>query len=297
MYELIQVSQNNYYIQSPAKIGLIKLSESEVCLIDSGSDKDAGRKVRQILDKNKWTLKAIYISHSNADHIGGCKYLQGQTGCKIYAPGIECAFTKYPVLEPSFLYGGYPTKELRHKFLMAQESMAEELMADSLPAGLETIELPGHFFDMVGFRTADDVVYLADCLSSRETLEKYRIGFIYDVAAYLDTLEKVKTMQAKLFIPAHAEAADSIAELAQYNIDTVHEIAARIIEFCETGIQFEALLKKLFDHYELTMNFEQYVLVGSTVRSYLSWLKAEGRLSAEFIDNELIWKKSDFGMF
>jgi len=297
MYELIQVSQNNYYIQSPAKIGLIKLSESEVCLIDSGSDKDAGRKVRQILDKNKWMLKAIYISHSNADHIGGCKYLQGQTGCKIYAPGIECAFTKYPVLEPSFLYGGYPTKELRHKFLMAQESMAEELMADSLPAGLETIELPGHFFDMVGFRTADDVVYLADCLSSRETLEKYRIGFIYDVAAYLDTLEKVKTMQAKLFIPAHAEAADSIAELAQYNIDTVHEIAARIIEFCETGIQFEALLKKLFDHYELTMNFEQYVLVGSTVRSYLSWLKAEGRLSAEFIDNELIWKKSDFGMF
>ena len=291
MYELIQVSQNNYYIQSPAKIGLIKLSESEVCLIDSGSDKDAGRKVRQILDRNKWTLKAIYISHSNADHIGGCKYLQGQTGCKIYAPGIECAFTKYPVLEPSFLYGGYPTKELRHKFLMAQESMAEELNADTLPEGLEAIELPGHFFDMLGFRTADDVVYLADCLSSRETLEKYRIGFIYDVAAYLDTLEKVKAMQAKLFIPAHADATDSIAELAQYNIDTVHEIAARIIEFCEAGIQFEALLKKLFDHYELTMNFEQYVLVGSTVRSYLSWLKAEGRLSAEFIDNELIWKK------
>jgi len=291
MYELIQVSQNNYYIQSPAKIGLIKLSESEVCLIDSGSDKDAGRKVRQILDKNKWMLKAIYISHSNADHIGGCKYLQGQTGCKIYAPGIECAFTKYPVLEPSFLYGGYPTKELRHKFLMAQESMAEELSADTLPEGLEAIELPGHFFDMLGFRTADDVVYLADCLSSRETLEKYRIGFIYDVAAYLDTLKKVKTMQAKLFIPAHAEATDSIAELAQYNIDTVHEIAARIISFCEDGMQFEALLKKLFDHYELTMNFEQYVLVGSTVRSYLSWLKAEGRLSAEFIDNELIWKK------
>lgn len=25
MYELIQVSENNYYIQSPAKIGLIKL--------------------------------------------------------------------------------------------------------------------------------------------------------------------------------------------------------------------------------------------------------------------------------
>lgn len=293
MYELIQVSENNFYIQSPAKIGLVKLNESEVCLIDSGSDKDAGRKVRQILDKNNWKLKAIYVTHSNADHIGGCKYLQSQTGCKIYAPGIECAFTKFPVLEPSFLYGGFPTKELRHKFLMAQESVAEELQSAHLPEGFEIVPLPGHFFDMVGFRTADDVVYLADCLSSRETLEKYRIGFIYDVAAYLKTLEKVKTMQAKLFVPAHAEATEDITDLAQYNIDTVNEIAERIIELCSDGIQFEALLKKLFDHYGLIMNFEQYVLVGSTVRSYLSWLKEEGRLSAEFISNELIWKKSE----
>lgn len=291
MYELIQVSENNYYIQSPAKIGLIKLNDSEVCLIDSSSDKDAGRKVRQILDKNAWKLKAIYITHSNADHIGGCKYLQGQTGCKIYAPSIECAFTKHPLLEPSFLYGGYPTKELRHKFLMAQESNAEELTKESLPEGFELIPLPGHFFDMVGYRSADDVVYLADCLSSRETLEKYRIGFIYDVAAYLATLEKVKTMQAKLFVPAHSEATEDISELAQYNIDTVMEIAELIVRFCEDGIMFEALLKRLFDHYGLVMNFEQYVLVGSTVRSYLSWLKNEGRLSAEFISNELIWKK------
>ena len=291
MYELIQVSENCYYLQSPAKIGLIKLSESEVCLIDSGSDKDAGRKVRQHLDKNNWKLKAIYLTHSNADHIGGCKYLQAQTGCRIFAPGIECAFTKHPVLEPSFLYGGYPTKELRHKFLMAQESSAEELEKEHLPESIETIPLPGHFFDMVGYRTKDGIVYLADCLSSKATLEKYRIGFIYDISAYLDTLEKVKTMDAKLFIPAHAEPTEDIEELAQYNIDTVNEIAEQIIEFCAEGIQFEALLKRLFDHYSLEMNFEQYVLVGSTVRSYLSWLKESGRISAAFVENQLIWKK------
>ena len=291
MFELVQVSEKCYYIQSPAKIGLIKLNDQDVVLIDSGNDKDAGRKVRQILDANKWKLKAIYNTHANADHIGGNKYLQAQTGCKIYVPGIDCEFTRNPILEPSFLYGGYPPKDLRHKFLMAQASDAQYLTKEALPEGFEAIPLPGHFFDMVGFRTPDDVVYLADCLSSRETLEKYRIGFIYDVAAYLQTLEMVKTMEAKLFIPAHAAVTDSIAELAQYNIDQVNEIADRILALCETPCCFEELLRQLFDAYALTMNFEQYVLVGSTVRSYLAWLKDAGRLDVSFEENRMLWSR------
>lgn len=292
MYELIQVSEHNYYIQCPAKIGLVKLNDTEVCLIDSGSDKDVGRKVRQILDANGWKLRAIYNTHSNADHIGGNKYLQGQTGCRIYAPGIECDFTNHPILEPAFLYGGYPCKDLRHKFLLAQESKAEPLTGEVLPEGFELIPLPGHFFDMAGFRTPDDVVYLADCLSARETLDKYQIGFIYDVASYLETLEKVKTMKAKLFIPSHAAPEEDISDLAQYNIDKVREIAGRILEICAEPLCFETILQKLFTEYGLTMNFEQYVLVGSTVRSYLSWLKDTGKLNAGFGGNLLLWQQA-----
>ncbi len=292
MYELIQVSEHNYYIQCPAKIGLVKLNDTEVCLIDSGSDKDAGRKVRQILDANGWKLRAIYNTHSNADHIGGNKYLQGQTGCRIYAPGIECDFTNHPILEPAFLYGGYPCKDLRHKFLLAQESKAEPLTGEVLPEGFELIPLPGHFFDMAGFRTPDNVVYLADCLSARETLDKYQIGFIYDVASYLETLEKVKTMKAKLFIPSHAAPEEDISDLAQYNIDKVREIAGRILEVCAEPLCFETILQKLFTEYGLTMNFEQYVLVGSTVRSYLSWLKDTGKLNAGFDGNLLLWQQA-----
>lgn len=289
MYELIQISDSSYYIQSPAKIGLVKLNDKEVCLIDSGNDKDAGRKVRQILDANGWKLTAIYNTHSNADHIGGNKYLQGQTGCKIYAPGIDCDFTRHPILEPSFLYGGYPCKDLRHKFLLAQESNAENLTKEVLPEGFEIIRLPGHFFDMVGFRTPDHVVYLADCLSSRETLDKYQIGFIYDIASYIKTLEMVKSLTAKMFVPAHAAATEDISELAQYNIDKVQEIAEKIVDLCKEPLCFEAILQRLFTEYALTMNFEQYVLVGSTVRSYLSWLKDTGRLNAIFENNMLLW--------
>lgn len=289
MYELVRISARDYYVESPAKIGLVRLSNNDVCLIDSGSDKDAGRKVRQHLDANGWHLVAIYNTHSNADHIGGNKYLQAQTGCKIYAPGVECDFTRHPILEPSFLYGGFPPKELRHKFLLAQESNAEELTPEVLPKGFELISLPGHFFDMVGFRTPDDTMYLADCLSSKETLEKYRIGFIYDIAAYLDTLEWVKGAAAKNFVPAHAAATEMIAPLAQFNIDKVNEVAEDILSLCTIPQGFEGVLKGLFDRYGLTMNFEQYVLVGSTVRSYLTWLKENERLQVRFEDNSLLF--------
>ena len=291
MYELNHITGNSYYIQSPSKMGLVKLSDTDVCLIDSGNDKDAGRKVRQLLDANGWHLTAIYNTHSNADHIGGNRYLQGQTKCRIYAQGIECDITRHPVLEPAFLYGGFPPKDLRHKFLMAQESDAQELTPGVLPEGFELLQLPGHFFHMVGFRSPDDVVYLADCLSSRETLDKYQIGFIYDVAAYLDTLEKVKTMQAAAFVPAHAQVTEDIAPLAQYNIDKVHQIADHMVELCAEPVIFEELLKKLFDDYGLTLTFEQYVLVGSTVKSYLAWLKDTGRLTALFEDNRLLWRR------
>ena len=58
MYELNQVSGNSYYIQSPAKIGLVRLNDTDVCLIDSGNDKEAGRKVRQLLDASISTARA-----------------------------------------------------------------------------------------------------------------------------------------------------------------------------------------------------------------------------------------------
>ena len=290
MYELIPIAGNSFYIQSPSRAGLFRISDSEVCLIDSGNHEDAAKKFLKILDAHNWKLAAVFNTHAHADHIGGNRLLAERTGCRLYAPGIECAFARHPILEPAFLYGGFPPADIKRKFLLADPSGAEYLTPELLPEGMEMIELPGHFFGMVGFRTPDDVIYLADCLSSREILDKYGIGFIYDVKSYLATLEKVKTMRARMFVPAHAEPTEEIAPLAEYNIAKTLEVADRICDLCREPVIFEELLKKLFDAYGLALNFEQYVLVGSTVRSYLVYLRGEGRLEAEFADNRLLWR-------
>lgn len=290
MYELNKVGERTYFIQSPAKIGMYVEEDGGVTLIDSGNDKEAGRKVSQHLKANNWTLRTIINTHSNADHIGGNDFLQQRTGCAIRSTGIENAFARYPMLEPSFLYGGFPPRPLRNKFLVAQPSQPTGGVEEGLPEGFEIVPLPGHYFDMIGVRTPDNILFLADCLSGASIIEKYHVNYIYDVEQYLETLDKVEEMQAALFVPAHAEPVEDIRELVQLNRHKAHEIINLLLTLCYSPQTMEGLLKQLFDCYELKMDFNQYVLVGSTMRSYLAYLLDQGRLEAVFEDNCLLWK-------
>ncbi|MDU4960260.1 MAG: MBL fold metallo-hydrolase [Sporomusaceae bacterium] len=291
MYELIQVGEKTYYIQCPAKMGIYQLNEREVCLIDSGNDKDAGRKIQKILTERDWTLQLILNTHSHADHIGGNQFLQQRCGCPVYAAGIEQAFIKNPVLEPSYLYGGFPGKQLRNKFLMAQPSEVGELAAATLPAGLEALPLAGHAFAMTGLKTSDDVWFLADSLASPAILEKYHIWVLYDVAGYLATLTKLEQLQGRLFIPSHAEPAEDIRPLIELNRRKVEEIIALLLDICRQPAGFDDILKQVFDRYGLTLDYNQYVLVGSTLRSYLSYLQDSDSLQPLFADNRLLWQR------
>lgn len=289
--ELIQVGEKTYYIKNPTNIGIYRINDTDVFLIDSGNDKDAGKKILKIVDGQGWKVKGILSTHSNADHIGGNQLIQDRTGCPVYASGLEACFTAFPVLEPSFLYGGYPLKDLRNKFLCAKESKVTPIEGH-LPEGLERLPLKGHFFDMVGLKTDDDVYFLADSLFSKDTIEKYHLFFIYDVKGYLETLDYLSTLKGTWFIPSHCEATSNISDLIETNRKKVLEIAEKIYKLCEEPITFEDLLKQIFDVYGLLMNPNQYVLIGSTVRSYLSYLHGEGRIVFQFMDNMMYWKQA-----
>lgn len=290
MYELVKITDQSYYIESPAKIG-VYVTGGGVYLIDSGNDRDAGRRVRKVLDEQGWKLLGILVTHSNADHIGGCQYLQRQTGCKVFAPDIEAQFTRSPLLEPSFLYGGYPPKPLRHKFLMAQPCECEDVTGPDFPAEVKVLPLPGHFFDMAGYLLPDGTAFIADSLSSEETLGKYGFPFVYDVAAYLDTLDKLPGIGAEMYVPAHAPVQKDIAPLAELNRRYIERLGELVLRLCVEPRSFEDMLKLAFDDLGLELNFQQYVLAGSTLRSFLAWHLDAGRVSAEFVENRLIWKR------
>lgn len=290
MYELVQVAENTYYINSPSKMGVYRVSDDNVWLIDSGNDKDAGRKVQKILEAQGWRLTAIINTHSNADHDGGNTLLQSRLGCAVYTTPMEGIIVENPILEPSFLYGGYPFKKLRNKFLMATPSQAQDIAAAKLPEGMEYFRLPGHFWDMIGVKTPDDVYFLADCIFSEATVNKYHISFFYDIAAAFETWAMVEKLEGRLFIPAHAEPMEDIKPLVALNRDKTLEILDVLLEICKEPLPFELVLQRVFAHFQLTMDHGQYVLVGSTIRSYLSYLYDGGKVENYVADNLLLWK-------
>ena len=288
--ELVKVGEKTYYIKNPTNIGVYKVNDTDVFLIDTGNDKDAGKKILKIIEANGWSVKGIITTHSNADHVGGNRLIQDRTNCPVYAFGVEKSFTEFPILESAFLYGGYPFKDLRNKFLLAKESNVTEIN-DNLPDGLEYFQLKGHFFDMIGIKTDDDVYFLADSLVSESTITKYHLFFAYDIQEYLNTLDYLSDLKGKMFIPSHCEATEDISSIIKANRNKVNEISEKIYSLCSNEITFEDILKQVFDFYNLAMNVNQYHLIGSTVRSYLSYLYDNGKISFEFKDNKMYWKQ------
>ncbi len=286
--ELIKVGEKTYYIANRTNIGIYKVNNTDVYLIDTGNDKDAGKKILKIIEEQGWKVIGIINTHAHADHIGGNKVIQDRTGCKIYAYEREASFTKYTDLESSFLYGGCPSKSLQNKFFYASSSHVEKEFL--LPEGLEMILLPGHFFDMIGIRTSDDVLFLGDALIDAETILKYHIFYLYDVSCYEKMLNELDATSAKLFIPSHGVPLEDIHSLIQIHKEKMKEICDVILKICETPCTFDTLLKQVFDSYHLTMDQNQFFVVGSTIKSYLSSLKEKGQIDFSFEENQMIWK-------
>ena len=288
-----QLGGSTWVLEGPTNIGFIE-NNGGVTLIDSGNDKDAGRRINKIIREKDWSLTAVINTHSNADHIGGNDYLQRNLNCDICAPALEQAFIEHPMLETAFLWGGFEVKDLRNKFFQAKPSKVTRVIGegDELEDGSRVISLKGHFMNMIGVKTPDNVLFLADCIFGKNILQKYGVPFIYDVNEYKNTLRAIKEIDAAYYVPSHGEVEEDIKPLADFNLKLVEDVENELVKMLGVEMGFDAILKGVCDVLGISLNAGQYALVGSTIRSFLSYLYDEGRIGFSFRENLMLWKSA-----
>ncbi len=290
MYELHHVMGSTYYIACRAKVGLVVHGDHEVYLIDSGHSERAGRKIKEILDEHQWTLTAIYITHSHADHIGGLSYLQKHTDCNVYAPPLECPFIQTPMFTSALAYGAYPIKELRHKAMMVDPCEAEALSQDTLPSGWSTVDLAGHCVQMVGYRTPDEVLFVGDAILNKHTLDNYGLLYLFNVRDQLDSLHRLLHEKAAMYVPAHTMPQANVEDLIRYNIAHIEKVLHIILSYAKEPILFEHLLQRMIAHFHIPLHMGDYLLISNALRAYMGYLKEEGKLDFTIHEDCITWQ-------
>ncbi len=291
MIELLQIKNNTYCFHCNANVGVYKVNDTDVYFIDSSSRAESAQEILEIINVRGWRLLGIINTHAHADHNGGNAFLQQKTGCKIFSGGLEAAVTENTLLNTVSLIGGFPPEELKSCLLYAEKSNVLPFSDPSFPKELETISLPGHSADMVGIRTPDNVVFTADALISERAAEILHLTYIFDIEKQLETLQKLKSIKADIFVPSHSKATDNIEHLIEINESLIYSVKNDILKLLITPLNFDDLLAKIIELYKIKINTEQYVLIASTLRNYLGWMKNEKVIDFCFIDNMLLWKK------
>jgi glyoxylase-like metal-dependent hydrolase (beta-lactamase superfamily II) len=284
-----------YLARGPSNVGLFDAGGGAALLLDSGNDDDAGKRLLRAVEAAGLSLSLIANTHSHSDHCGGNAYIQGKTGCRIAATRPEAAFIEKPALEPSYLWGAYPPPPLRNKFHMAKPSRVTDFLEPPCAlgdTGIQALALPGHSFAMLGFLTPDSVFFAADTVASPEILEKYHVFFLYDVGAQLETLEALSRIEAAWFVPSHAAPTREIGPLVEYNKGKIADLASFLLEACASPSSPEELLVRLSIRFGIELNHTQYVLMGSTLRSYLAWLAENKEIASRIEAGRLLFERT-----
>ena len=295
---LIELRPNAYYLPGAVNVGVIGTPDGAI-LIDSGGDKDHGKRILKACRAANLEPKAIVNTHSHADHYGGNAYLQSQLEIPVYCPIFEEAILTYPILEPIGLYSGArPPKVLQSKWLMAQPSGTKILNEPGLKtiAGveLELIETSGHAHMMFSVRFGD-VLYASDAVFGPALLQKYPLQFAVDIQRQREAVGAVRTSARAsgvgIVLPGHGDPTEDLEGLCSANLTAIERASQAVLSACHDAGSLPDILERVCAMLEIEMtDMVRYHLNQTTVLAHLTdWLE-RGRVAAEIVNNCLLWR-------
>lgn len=298
---LVQLSDRVHALLGGVNCAIVDLGASQALLVDSGQDKDHGRKIRKALDSLGLTLSVILCTHSHADHYGGNAYLLRQyPDPQVWAPEIEADIIRTPILEPIYLFhGATPLPELTTKWLQAEASPVHRVVAagDEELHGvpLKLLDVRGHAHRQLAV-LVDDVLLATDSLFGAATLEKYPFPFSQDVGGQLGSIDAVlrllETGSVRVALPGHGEPTELVGDLAEQNRQALERAATVVEHACQGAGTEDVLAVATTEMGAIMTDLARYHLNFTTITAYLGWLRQAGRVTASLEDGRLLWRRA-----
>jgi len=234
----------------------------EVAVIDPGPD-DAGHIEAIVGASMRERVRWILVTHHHHDHSAGVARLKRETGAEIVAFG--------------------PPKSAETGWAPDRRAKDGEVI-EGTEWGLEVLHTPGHASDHLCFFLEEErVLFTGDTvLSGSTTVINPPDG---DMAAYLQSLERLRTRRLSRLCPGHGDVLDEpkaiLAEYVEHRLERENQI----LEALAAGPnRISDLVAKIY----VDVPEALHDMAGRSVLAHLQKLKSEGRVSGR--DANSAWK-------
>ena len=311
---IIELSSGVYVIPGTTNVGVVtneNLSSNgssvDVYLIDSGSTEIDGEYVLDVLKAffeqlgQTFNVKAIITTHGHPDHCGAHNFLKEESGCQLWASKHEQGAMETPIIQGTVLWGGYPPHEMRTLFFMPSPTYvdhiinADEIIELSGGRKLSFMELNGHsyqtFCAIISDKNDKKVIFPGDNIFPRNEIINHWIPLILNPVQYMESLDKLCAIEkVEWCIPSHGDFLKrNINEAAELNKIAIISTRTCILDSLKTKkrMTVEDIVKYVADKNDMQLTFSQYVLVYSTVKSYIAVMHDAREIKMEVSDNKL----------
>jgi glyoxylase-like metal-dependent hydrolase (beta-lactamase superfamily II) len=291
-----RLGERVYWAPGGTNIGLV-LTDSGVLLIDSGLNDTPARRVLRDVQQLGRSVIGIVTTHGHADHFGGNAFIVRRTGARVWAPAMDEAVLRYPLLHPIALYAGAdPPEALRGGFLLAEPSPVDEVYGPGSVeidgVALTVVSLRGHSINQMGI-LVDGVFFCADLVLPERVIERYRLPYLHSVSQHLASLDRAETVDHHVAVPGHGSRLEHVSTAVAMNRALVLEIGERVVELCADWSMPEEILARLLgDLGSPVVDPAGYYLVHPVVYAYLSWLERIGQVQHEVREGRSLWRAS-----
>ena len=296
--ELEQVKGNTWVLKSWELIPLYRLDDRRCILLDTGlaeqqEELDATLRAEGLLPVG------VICSHAHIDHMGNNAFLKEKYGARL-AMSLGEAGHQFSYLSMNVMNYSYSPEDMlespAHKgtpVLADRIILPGETSVEFCGVTFSILPTPGHTCDHICIGTPDNVLYLGDAMMTGRTLHHSKFPYAFSMKDYLDSMRKIRTVEADRYIVAHYGVYEEILPLVDMEARFLARRMLELLDLVEDYTTPKRMAAAICREYHIQPgNFRDMAYFEAASLAYINYLRGLGHLEAVLEDNRILYRRT-----